>query len=151
MYNGPPVLVYGDAPSYLLDLITSSADATLYIALYTDVNRSFFYIYWRTYRIKQLIFSRPMCALGDSLSYRNLGQKFSTRDQDNDAWSSGLCAVTRKGAWWYNNCHNSNLNGVYKRGAYSMTSYRDGVEWWIWKKPWYSLRFTDMKIRPFDF
>jgi len=70
--------------------------------------------------------------------------KFSTRDQDNDASSSRTCAVEFKGGWWYKNCYDSNLNGVYKGGD-------DGVEWYHWKGWWYSLRFTEMKIRPFDY
>jgi len=75
-----------------------------------------------------------------------LGMKFSTPDQDNDVWS-GSCAVKFKGAWWYESCHNSNLNGRYLRGIH--TSYADGVEWNHWKGQYYSLRFTEMKIRPF--
>jgi len=76
------------------------------------------------------------------------GRKFSTRDQDNDA-APGSCAVTYKGAWWYNNCHASNLNGRYLRGRH--TSDADGVNWFHWKGYSYSLRFTEMKIRPFNF
>ena len=86
---------------------------------------------------------------GDSLT-RHLGQKFSTRDQDNDAWSDGSCAVCSKGGWWYNVCHGSNLNGLYySTGNYTSTR-SDGVTWWRWKGRWYSLRFTEMKIRPFS-
>jgi len=90
-----------------------------------------------------------MCALGNSLSY-HLGQKFSTRDQDNDAWSSSSCAVRYKSGWWYSDCTHSNLNGVYKRGAYSST-YDDGVVWYYLRQWWHSIRFAEMKIRPFDF
>ena len=87
------------------------------------------------------------CAVtGDALTGL-VGQKFSTRDQDNDAWSRS-CAVTYKGAWWYSNCHSSNLNGAYLRGNH--TSYADGVEWSPWKGQYYSLRFTEMKFRPFN-
>jgi len=89
-----------------------------------------------------------MCALGDSLS-GHLGQKFSTREQDNDAWSLS-CPVTHKGAWWNKACHYSNLNGAYKRGAHS-SKYGLGVEWYHWKGYHYSLRFTEMKLRPFYF
>jgi len=106
-------------------------------------------MYWRIYRIKQLIFSRPTCASGDSLAY-HLGQKFSTRDQDNDAHALATCTVAYKGGWWYRSCHTSNLNGVYKRSAYTSTYY-DGVVWEDWKGVWYSLRYTEMKIRPFDY
>ena len=35
---------------------------------------------------------------GDSLGRHN-GDRFSTRDQDNDVWSGGNCAQTFKGGW----------------------------------------------------
>ena len=83
---------------------------------------------------------------GDSLKY-HLGRKFSTRDQDNDV-SSRSCAVIFKGAWWYGDCHHSNLNGLYLRGNHS--SYADGVNWYHWTRLYYSLRFTEMKIKRFN-
>jgi len=74
------------------------------------------------------------------------GQKFSTRDQDNDATGDGYsCAQTYKGAWWYSACHHSNLNGLYHGGAHS--SFADGVNWYTWKGFYYSLKFTEMKVR----
>ena len=81
---------------------------------------------------------------GDSLATQN-GQKFSTRDQDNDVASDGSCAELYKGAWWYNACHSSNLNGLYHGGPHS--SYADGVNWYAWKGHYYSLKFTEMKVR----
>jgi len=86
---------------------------------------------------------------GDSLRH-HLGKKFSTRDQDNDPWSSVACAVREKGAWWYGYCYVSNLNGrYYHTGNYTSSNY-DGVEWYYWKGTHgYSLRSTEMKIRPF--
>jgi len=77
----------------------------------------------------------------------HLGNKFSTRDRDNDWASHESCAVVYKGAWWYRACHSSNLNGLYLRGSH--TSYADGVNWAQWKGAHYSLRFTEMKIKPF--
>jgi len=71
--------------------------------------------------------------------------KFSTKDQDNDEWSLGSCATDRKGAWWYTDCANSNLNGHYYTGG---SSSNDGVLWWYWRGR-YSLKFTEMKLRPF--
>jgi len=83
---------------------------------------------------------------GDTLNY-NRGQKFSTRDQDNDANTGVACAVKHKSAWWYGSCHASNLNGLYMRGNHTQRDY--GVEWHDWTDHYYSLRFTEMKIRPF--
>ena len=84
---------------------------------------------------------------GDSLdndSYGHNGFRFSTRDQDNDAISDS-CAQLYKGGWWYNRCHISNLNGLYHGGPHS--SLADGVNWWTWKGFYYSLKFTEMKLR----
>jgi len=88
-----------------------------------------------------------MYALGNAL-LRHLGQKFSTRDQDNDV-SSASCALAYKGAWWYVNCHDSNLNALYLQGRI----YTDGISnsWLQWKGDFYSLKFTEMKIRPFNY
>ena len=70
---------------------------------------------------------------------------FTTKDSDNDI-AGGNCAVAYKGAWWYTSCHSSNLNGLYHRGAHK--SYADGINWYHWKKHYYSLKSTSMKIRP---
>jgi len=83
---------------------------------------------------------------GDSLLRKDGQHPFSTRDQDNDLWERS-CAVKYKGAWWYDDCHRANLNGAYLRGNHS--SYADGVEWLGFTGHYYSLRFTEMKIRPF--
>nr|XP_039259693.1 ficolin-2-like [Styela clava] len=82
---------------------------------------------------------------GDSLSGHN-DQRFTTKDQDNDSYSRN-CAVSFKGAWWYFKCHSSNLNGHYFKGGVHK-SYADGVEWSSWKGVYYSLKVTEMKIRP---
>ena len=84
---------------------------------------------------------------GDSLSAQR-GQPFSTKDQDNDS-SSTNCAVSFKGAWWYEGCHYSNLNGLYHQGKHS--SYADGVNWYHWKGYYYSVKRAEMKIRPVNF
>lgn len=88
-----------------------------------------------------LVLSRPS---GDSLLKHN-GMKFTTKDRDNDH-SENNCATFYHGAWWYRNCHTSNLNGQYLRGQH--TSYADGIEWSSWTGWQYSLKFSEMKIRP---
>ena len=80
----------------------------------------------------------------DSLTRHNQ-RPFSTYDRDNDEYRSGHCARVHKGAWWYESCHSSNLNGLYHRGIHS--SYGDGVNWYTWKGYYYSLKFTEMKAR----
>ncbi|XP_028411110.1 microfibril-associated glycoprotein 4-like [Dendronephthya gigantea] len=86
---------------------------------------------------------------GNSLSYHN-DMAFSTKDSDNDIAKNKVnCAVSFKGAWWYRDCHYSNLNGLYHYGAH--TSFADGVNWKHWKGYRYSLKSTSMKIRPREF
>ncbi|XP_078577109.1 techylectin-5A-like [Branchiostoma floridae x Branchiostoma japonicum] len=83
---------------------------------------------------------------GDSLTHQD-GKSFSTKDQDRDHdESSSSCAQLYKGAWWYGRCHDSNLNGLYHLGPHG--SHGDGVNWQHWKGYHYSLKRTEMKIRP---
>ena len=85
---------------------------------------------------------------GNSLAFHR-GMPFTTRDQDSDNHGRHNCAIKYKGAWWYNKCHHSNLNGLYLRGSHS--TYASGVNWFHWKSYKYSLKRTEMKIRPVDF
>ena len=78
--------------------------------------------------------------VGDSLAYHN-GQKFTTKDNDNDG-SGSNCAVIRFGAWWYTSCQLSNLNGHYGDDRQAK-----GINWKTWKGYKYSLPFTEMKVR----
>ena len=85
-----------------------------------------------------------LSTLGDSLSYhKNRG--FSTKDSDNDA-SKTNCAEQRKGAWWYYCCEQSSLNGQYLSGP---TAGHTGVFWLGWRGRTYSLKDTEMKLRPY--
>ncbi|XP_078687345.1 usherin-like isoform X3 [Branchiostoma floridae x Branchiostoma belcheri] len=81
---------------------------------------------------------------GDSLTYHN-NRPFSTRDKDNDVALSH-CAFAYHGAWWYKNCHRSNLNGQYGDNTHSQ-----GVNWYHWKGHEKSVPFVEMKMRSMDF
>lgn len=77
---------------------------------------------------------------GDSLTFHN-DQPFSTFDKDNDNGSFN-CAVTVSGAWWYQTCYSSNLNGKYSKEAIQY-----GIDWRTGKGIGYSYKYTDMKFR----
>ena len=80
---------------------------------------------------------------GDSLNYHN-NHLFTTRDRDNDNRSSANCAESFTGAWWYNSCHLSNLNGFYFP---TPTITSDGVTWYYFHNRHESLKFSEMKLR----
>ncbi|XP_056002871.1 fibrinogen-like protein A [Ostrea edulis] len=80
---------------------------------------------------------------GDSLDYSN-GQKFTTRDQDNEMWNIGNCAVHHQGAWWHANCTYCNLNGQYAN--YAKLDWTSPY-WYDWKEEM-ALKGTVMQIRP---
>ena len=81
---------------------------------------------------------------GDSLREHD-GFRFSTKDKDLDGYS-GDCAKLFKGGWWYTECHTASLNGQYLGGKHE--SFANGIVWDAWKGFFYSLKKTQMKIRP---
>ena len=81
---------------------------------------------------------------GDSLIYHT-GSLFSTWDRDNDDGSD--CSRSYYGAWWYNSCYMSNLNGKYMGpGVFNDISMN-----WKWASNGESLKSTRMMIRPISF
>ena len=78
---------------------------------------------------------------GDSLAYQNK-MAFTKKDRDNDM-NGGNCAVLYTGAWWYDSCHHSNLNGQYLGDK----SDDRGARWHGFRNS-LSLKFTEMKLRP---
>ncbi|KAM9839053.1 LOW QUALITY PROTEIN: tenascin-R-like [Aulostomus maculatus] len=81
---------------------------------------------------------------GDSLSYHN-NRIFSTRDRDPAPFIT-RCAMSYRGGWWYKNCHEANLNGLY-----GIDVKHQGVIWTSWKGKDFSVPFTEMKMRPAAF
>lgn len=79
--------------------------------------------------------------VGDVLEIHN-GQPFSTQDRDIDN-ASFNCATKSYGAWWYNNCYKSNLNGKYLTPG----TYNDwkGINYLSFNKT--SLKRTKMMFR----
>ena len=70
------------------------------------------------------------------------GMYFTTKDNDNDIWSTGNCAINnwnniKTGGWWYKLCTSIQINTQYN---HSSAIYLNNE--------WHSLPFTEMKIRP---
>ncbi|XP_072029556.1 microfibril-associated glycoprotein 4-like [Amphiura filiformis] len=80
---------------------------------------------------------------GDSLEYHD-DLPFTTIDKDNDL-SYTNCAEVYSGAWWYNKCHYSNLNGRYL--GETTDEFAKGVVWFEFSGFYDSLKRSEMKIR----
>ncbi|XP_073847512.1 ryncolin-1-like [Musca autumnalis] len=83
---------------------------------------------------------------GDDFTY-NLGQKFTTKDLDNDLHPSENCAVLYRGAWWHTACYKCNLNGPYKKGRVPDNELGQIVQWHAFRGNQTSLKFAEMTIR----
>ncbi|XP_034561284.1 tenascin [Notolabrus celidotus] len=81
---------------------------------------------------------------GDSLTYHN-NRLFSTKDRDPTPFIT-RCAMSYRGGWWYKNCHEANLNGLY-----GIDVKHQGIIWTSWKGKEHSIQFTEMKMRPASF
>ena len=92
-------------------------------------------------QIHAIFFPLFLGTASDSFGYHR-GQAFTTKDRDNDKYG-GNCAVLCKGAWWYNSCRYSNLNGLYLNGKIS----GQAMDWYKWKNSHYSVKSSEMKIR----
>ncbi|KAM8712150.1 hypothetical protein ACLKA7_012643 [Drosophila subpalustris] len=83
---------------------------------------------------------------GDGLRYQQY-MKFSTYDRDNDN-SINNCAAQFSGAWWYNSCMYSNLNGEYLGGEYGPELSGRGNCWVPWQGIDYAYKTVKMMIKP---
>ncbi|XP_063425914.1 angiopoietin-related protein 7-like [Mytilus trossulus] len=86
-------------------------------------------------------YSKTMSA-GDGMAYHN-NMPFSTYDRDNDARHGFNCAAAKdlKGAWWYNGCYSSSLNGKYTNEYHS-----GGIKYLTWGLS-QTLKESSMMIR----
>ncbi|KAG9344377.1 hypothetical protein JZ751_011046 [Albula glossodonta] len=77
------------------------------------------------------------------------GSGFSTKDVDNDKCVC-KCSQLTTGGWWFDACGPSNLNGMYYQLGLNTNRF-NGIKWYYWKGSGYSLKATEMMIRPVDF
>ena len=78
------------------------------------------------------------------MSY-HANHKFSTYDKDNDVAVSVNCAESYKGGWWNKACHDANLNGLY---LYGESPSNQGMNWKTFRGNLFSMRKSEMKLRP---
>ncbi|XP_059175194.1 angiopoietin-related protein 7-like [Physella acuta] len=90
------------------------------------------------YRIK---FTYKTGNATDNFSYHN-GMAFSTLDRDNDIDSTRHCVDSFKGGWWYSDCHQVNVNGVWASKDNS-----EGINWYGITDFTDSLEHVEMKLR----
>ena len=84
---------------------------------------------------------------GDSLGPNQNGMKFSTIDRDNDKWDANSCASKYKSGFWFNGCFVASLNHPYRHSS-AVSGVRLGIIWNAFKGEEYSLKFTELKMRP---
>ena len=146
---------FGNENIYLLTLQATLVGSSLRV----DLNHPNYQNHWYEYSlfevgseatkytlsVSSLVNGTHTEAKYDGLAYHN-GSPFSTYDADNDH-NSNSCAKTFKSGWWFNECHKSNLNGVYEADGVSNTDNQN----LIWMFDTFGKRtsflFTEMKVR----
>ncbi|KAL9969900.1 hypothetical protein ACROYT_G022173 [Oculina patagonica] len=132
-----------------LHRLTAVGDVTLRVDL-EDFDGNTTYAEYTTFKVAdegdkyRLLIGGYNGTAGDSMAFHNFSQ-FSTEDHDNDSFNNGSCAQVFKGAWWYSECHYSNLNGLYLKGSHS--TFAVGVNWHHFRDWYYSLKRTEMKVK----
>ena len=100
-----------------------------------------------------LYYNQIVVSSGDSLTnttesaWYHSGQRFSAKDRDQDSSRYSSCAQKHEGAWWFNWCFRSHLNGRYINGGQTSHQYQ-GIVWETWRGFSYSLKSAEMKIKP---
>ncbi len=81
---------------------------------------------------------------GNAMARHN-GMKFSTYNRDNDAsTNSENCASKWKGGWWYQHCHDANLNGIFQTARSTSPKY---MSWKQLRSSYGNIVFSTIKVR----
>ncbi|XP_058123433.1 ficolin-1-A-like [Anopheles ziemanni] len=128
--------------------ITASGDYELFVLL-EDFEKNISYARYDSFAIGSGSDFYPILKLegfsgpaGDSFGVVG-GVLFSTYDLDLDN-SESNCAVTNRGGWWYTECGDSNLNGLYLKG---LTGGTTGMSWSTFRGANYSLKKSRMMVK----
>merc|ERR1712098_149891 len=116
--------------------------------IYRAVYNSFKVDSSSTYNLHVSGFNTTVSDVDDALSYHD-GMGFSTFDRDNDesVWN---CAAKNSGAWWYSDCHFSNLNGINYIEGEQPKDDNDGITWRTSGKPFmFNWPKVEMRIKRF--
>lgn len=96
-------------------------------------------------------FDQAFSTAGDAFVNHN-GEKFSTPDEDNDSTATRHCAGDYSSGWWFHDCIDSHLNGIYYwDGVYPSVTppLYDGVSWMAFLQDGDSaLKTVVMAVRP---
>ncbi|KAL9702487.1 hypothetical protein quinque_006005 [Culex quinquefasciatus] len=84
---------------------------------------------------------------GDSFSGAS-GQMFSTYDRDNDRSLCASCAEVLHSGWWFKDCADANLNGLYVSSmVHEERSYGTSMNWWGFGRDYQGLKEAAMMVR----
>ena len=133
-----------------LNVITNAKDYMLRIDLtdWDDVTRQANYSLFRVadeQRLFELRLGRHRGTARNSM-LTDSGSKFSTIDRDNDRVAGEHKARDDQGAWWYTSRTYARLNNPYSQQP-AVDNWK-GIIWFHWRGRNYSLKATQMKIRP---
>ncbi|XP_061190516.1 fibroleukin-like [Saccostrea echinata] len=114
--------------------LTKENNSSLYVSITLQNGRTLYEMYDRfsvsneTGKYQLFLAGPATGTLGDRMlntgrSDKNLsGMYFTTQDRDNDGNGGANCAVNWGGGWWFNYCHEANLNGPWYPA--------------VWRKAW---------------
>ena len=107
--------------------------------------------FWQVslYRLQISGFQGDAQVPNDAKSFLNLnGSAFSTKDVDNDSYSSDNCAATNRwsSGWWFKSCFTYPINPNGINYDFAKTG-RDTIHWYKWTNSYESLKSISMAIR----